>query len=156
MGDDGIAAELAEAPATVLAACACTSLRRAARLVTHRYDATLASSGLRLSQFTLLLACAVEEAATIGAIADRLDLDRTTLTRTLRRLSESDHVEIVRGADRRARRVSLTDHGRATLKRALPLWAAAERDLAAALGWDDLEGLMTSLRRLSAGGPGSG
>jgi hypothetical protein len=36
------------------APCACTTLRRAARAVTAAYDAALAPSGLRITQFSIL------------------------------------------------------------------------------------------------------
>jgi hypothetical protein len=48
-------AELAE----VAAGCACKHLRRTARAVTRLYDETLRPSGLRITQYTLLVAVAL-------------------------------------------------------------------------------------------------
>ena len=64
--------------------CSCFNLRRAARRVTQVYDHALAPSGLKATQFTLLV---VLEGADAGEgiamtrLAEKLGMDRTTLTR---------------------------------------------------------------------------
>src|SRR5919106_5809931 len=68
----------------VAAGCACRNLRRTARAVTQLYDQTLRPSGLRITQFTLLVAVAISEPVPITRLADALDLDRTTLARDLK------------------------------------------------------------------------
>ena len=78
-------AELAE----VAAGCACRNLRRTARAVTQLYDDTLRPSGLRITQFTLLVAVAISEPVPITRLADALDLDRTTLARDLKQIGRA-------------------------------------------------------------------
>jgi DNA-binding MarR family transcriptional regulator len=127
-------AELAE----VAAGCACRSLRRAARAVTQRYDEALRPAGLRITQYTLLVAVALSEPVRITRLADTLDLDRTTLARDLKPLTERRLVEVTAGDDRRTRVVRLTREGRAAIGRAYPLWQQAQAELVDGSPWPEL------------------
>jgi DNA-binding MarR family transcriptional regulator len=114
--------ELAE----VADGCACKQLRRSARVVTQLYDEALRPSGLRITQFTLLVGVAIGEPVPITRLADALSLDRTTLARDLRPLTDRGLVEIRTGDDRRTRMVRLTGQGRDALGQAYPLWQSAQ------------------------------
>ncbi len=139
---------LAERPAEVLAACLCTNLRKASRVATQRFDAALKTCGVTANQLALLLACAEPEGVTTAAISTALAVDRSTLTRTLRPLVESGL--IARDARARPHRYRLTELGRERVAEALPLWAAAERALAEALGWETTARLLADLGRVAA------
>ena len=147
---DALGLALAARCGDVLAACICTNLRMAARVATQRFDRTLEPCGLRAAQLSLLLACAASGDGTAADIAERLSIDRTTLSRTLRALAQRGLLEIDRAPNRRARRITVTDHGRAALSAALTLWAAAERSTAEQLGWDELGRLLPLLTRITA------
>jgi DNA-binding MarR family transcriptional regulator len=105
--------------------CACLQARRRARMLTRAYDEILAPSGIKITQLGLL-SCLLEEPVLIGALADELDLDRTTLTRNLVPLEKQGLIAIVVGKDARSRSVSITTNGKLALKRALPLWQKAQ------------------------------
>jgi DNA-binding MarR family transcriptional regulator len=128
--------ELAE----VAANCACKNLRRSARAVTQLYDDTLRPSGLRITQFTLLVAVALREPVQVTQLADTLALDRTTLARDLGPLTERDLVEVTAGEDRRTRVVRLTRQGREAIARAYPLWRQAQARLMEQSPWPVLAG----------------
>ena len=76
--------ELRAGCAEVRAGCACSGLRRAAREITQRYERALAPSGVKATQFPILVALGEGEAIPIVPLAEGLALDRTTLTRNLR------------------------------------------------------------------------
>jgi DNA-binding MarR family transcriptional regulator len=121
--------------------CACANLRRAERVVTRYYDAVLRPSGLHVTQFTLLQA--LNEAAEISQkrLAELLEIDSTTLTRTLAPLRLKGWLHSAAGADRRELRLSLTAAGKREYKRALPYWQSAQKGLEQALGkenWNHL------------------
>jgi len=63
---------------------------------------------------------------TITQLAEQMVMDRTTLTRDLRLLEDRGLVEISPGTDRRTRVVKITNAGRRTLAKALPLWEQAQ------------------------------
>ena len=139
-------AELAE----VAAGCACRNLRRTARAVTQLYDKTLRPSGLRITQFTLLVAVGLNEPVPITRLADALDLDRTTLARDLKPLTERGLVQIAAGEDRRMRVVRLTSQGRQAVGRAYPLWQRAQARIVEGSGPDRWQAVASGLEEVAA------
>ncbi len=127
------------------AACACFNLRKAARAVTQLFDDTLQPSGLRGTQFPILAVVSLAGPETIGRLAERLVMDRTTLTRDLKPLEREGLVEIVPGEDRRTRTVTLTKRGHEALGRALPLWKKAQARIVEDLGEERLRSLLADL-----------
>jgi DNA-binding MarR family transcriptional regulator len=143
--------------------CTCLALRRATRRVTQIYDAHMKPLGLRITQFAVLgqLAGAPDAAAaqlsatspgamSITALARRLGLDRSTLGRNLRPLIKAGLVVMEGGADRRAHTLALTDAGRATLEKAIPLWREAQRHVSEKLGRDKVRALRATLDETTA------
>jgi DNA-binding MarR family transcriptional regulator len=107
-------------------ACACANFRKASRVITQFYDAALRPSGLRATQYTLMVPVALMGSPTITQLAEEIVIDRTTLARDLKVLEGKGLVEISPGSDRRTRVVEITDAGRRTLAEALPLWEQAQ------------------------------
>lgn len=131
--------------------CSCAMLRRAARRVTQRYDRALEPAGLRLTQYSILANLDAHGAMSITALAERLGMDRTTLSRTLRPLEGGGLVRLQGGADRRAREVALTAGGAGRLAAARPLWQEAERAFRRELGPADSATLRQLLARAAGG-----
>ena len=135
--------------------CHCANLRRAARAVSRYYDAHLAPSGLTVAQYSLLRTLSRLEPATAGELGAALALDRTTLVRNLRPLTERNYVAEAGEAgrrDRRAKPLTLTPAGRDALDVAEPLWRQAQDGVAEALGSDALAALLggaAALERLA-------
>src|SRR5260370_24218642 len=109
---------------TMTRLCMCASVRRASQALTNLYDATLAPSGLRVMQSSLLAHLASVDEATLTRLAEMRVIDRTTLTRNLTPLERAGLVTVTAGVDRRTRVVRITDAGRAAMKRAFPYWRA--------------------------------
>jgi DNA-binding MarR family transcriptional regulator len=90
--------------------CNCLALREASRHVTQFYDQFLASSGLRTTQFSILIRLRLAGPMTINALAKRLVMDRTTLGRNILPLEREGLIEIIPGSvDRRSKVVHLTE-----------------------------------------------
>jgi DNA-binding MarR family transcriptional regulator len=136
--------------AVVSLPCACASLRRAARIVTQRYDHELRRSGMRATQFTLLQALARAKDISQGNLGDILGLDSTTLTRTLSLLRRKGWIRARKGEDRRQLRLSLTAKGAREYGRAWPYWRSAQEKLRKNLGEIDWTRLMNSTIRAAA------
>ena len=110
--------------------CSCFAVRRAARLITQHYDRQLRPTGLRATQFTLLVVLALEGPTPLGRLADRLGTERTTLTRNLRSMIARGLVEGEAGEDRRVQLLRVTPKGTAAAKAALPRWREAQGGVA--------------------------
>ncbi len=131
--------------------CAGINLRRASRAITQYYDRLLLeSSNLRATQIPLLVVLYLAGPQTINEIAERLDLDRTTLTRNLKPLERLDLLKIEPGADQRTRKVALTKTGVNRLLKALPVWEAAQAQVVGGLGEDGFRALLSQLSKITA------
>lgn len=125
--------------------CLAFAVRKAARVMTQIYDAALAPSGLKSTQFTVLNAVSVADDVGISRLAEMLVMDRTTLTRNLKPLVREGLVETGPGRDRRSRFVRLTARGRDRLEEALPLWRRAQEQARKRLGTSRVERLRRDL-----------
>lgn len=133
--------------------CACFNVRKAARVITQNFDEIMQPSGIRATQFTILVMIASSDAATLSELADKLVMDRTTLTRNLKPLQEQGLIKDMSGTDRRTRSINLTSKGRRVVLKALPLWKRAQTRMTRHLGeqrFADLLGELRSFERLSA------
>jgi DNA-binding MarR family transcriptional regulator len=102
--------------------CASFNFRRTARAITKLFDLALEGSGIRSTQFTILIGIAKTQPISIGALADTLTLDPTTLTRSLRPLQLDGFVSISERTAMRQRFLTLTAKGERQLATTLPLW----------------------------------
>lgn len=125
--------------------CANANLRRATRAVTQLYDQILAPCGLQITQFTLLVACAVRGSVPLTTLADALVMDRTTLARNLKPLERQGLIKISEGKDRRVRLVALKERGYVALTAALPLWQKAQTQVEEGFGRAHLKGFLQDL-----------
>src|SRR5271170_6604280 len=92
------------------AGCLCNATRKASRAVTSVYDRSLASHGIRISQFTILANLELRGDTPLGELARFLELDRTTLTRNLEPLEEKKWVRSRAAAkDSRSRILGVTE-----------------------------------------------
>lgn len=130
--------------------CHCTRLRRAAQRLTHVYDAALAGTGLKITQFSLLRAIEREGEPTLGRLSQATGLDRSTLGRDVRVLRRAGLVALGHGRDGRTTVVALTEAGRERVRAALPHWERAQGRLEEALGPESRSELETILGRVAA------
>jgi DNA-binding MarR family transcriptional regulator len=105
------------------------NIRRASRAITKIYDQALESSGLKVTQFSLLKNIDAYGPLNISALAKLLTLDRTTLVRNLKLLETADFIENTPSADPRERQVSITEHGRQAVNQALPHWKNVQQQI---------------------------
>ena len=113
--------------------CTAASVRRLARGVTSFYEQRMRPTGLKLSQYSVL-AHLSRQPQSLLHLARRLEMDRTTLTRSLRSLAANGWVTEVASGDARQRLLVLTAAGRRFRKKAHESWKAAQSALEKQLG----------------------
>ena len=116
----------------IAANCACFKLRSASRAVTRAYDKALQPLGIKATQFTLLNAIGITAPISISVLAEKLSMDRTTLTRNLRPLERRGLITSVSGHGRSVE-LALTEAGRALLEAGKPRWSEAQGNLVGTL-----------------------
>jgi DNA-binding MarR family transcriptional regulator len=122
--------------------CGCANLRRAARVITRLYDVALRPSGLGVAQFTLLQALNTAPGMSQKQLASLLEIDSTTLTRTLEPLRRAGWLRSTAGDDRREVHLALTAAGKRAYRRALPYWERMQDEFVRALGTESWNRLM--------------
>ena len=121
--------------------CTCSELRRAARAVTLLYDNAFRSSGLLSTQLGVLHVIYKSDSIRISHLAKELGMDRTTLTRNLSVLQRQGFIKISSGKDNRTRIVTITNKGRTTIAKAIPLWNDVQNKVKEQMGetlWNEL------------------
>lgn len=128
--------------------CICLHVQRAARAVARHFDQAFRHLELTNGQFSLLMSLNRPQPPSIGAVANLLAMDRTTLTAALKPLVRRRLVEIaIDPEDKRSRLLHLTSAGRKLLKAAVPIWKREHTALERQIGNSDR--LRTDLLALS-------
>jgi DNA-binding MarR family transcriptional regulator len=125
--------------------CTCGELRKAARAITLLYDNAFKSSGLLSTQFGVLQVIHNIDSIRISDLADKLGMDRTTLTRNLAVLEREGFIKISQGKDHRTRIVTATQKGRSAVTKVLPLWNEVQRKVKKQMGESSWHELMQNL-----------
>jgi DNA-binding MarR family transcriptional regulator len=129
--------------------CACTSVRKAARVLARAYDAAMAGSGLNITQLAVMRAVRRHPREPLTRVAEDLAMDRTSLYRALAALARQHWVSLDNGPDGRTRTAAITARGEAALQSADPGWAQTQRRLVQRFGLDEWRRLTAELRRLA-------
>jgi DNA-binding MarR family transcriptional regulator len=133
--------------------CTGMRVRQVSRLLTRIYDECLRPLGIQESQLSVLVAVAMfgENGATMGALARKLVMDRTTLTRNVVPLEKGGYLRVARSAnDARARVILLTRAGERLIQSAHPLWEEAQARIRRTLGDARFEALRSQLSEVIA------
>jgi len=127
-------------------ACTGARLRRLTRRVTAHYEHHLRAMGLKLSQYSLLVHLS-ERPESMNALAARMEIDRTTLSRNLQPLLDRGLVSETSGSDGRQRLFLLSASGARLRSAARKQWRQAQVALEQHLGRDFVANLHTQLEQ---------
>lgn len=114
--------------------CTNLKLRQLSRAVTRHYDAYVARTGLKNTQYSLLSHVVLLGPIQPVELARRMKLDASTLTRNLQPLLAQGWLEMGPGADGRSRTIAATEAGRAKRAEAQRAWKQAQLALNTQLG----------------------
>lgn len=120
-------ASISDIAETTASACLATRVRQLSRIITRVYDDAMRPLGITASQYTLLAQLAQRDAITAVEIGHELDIEKSTLSRNLKRLLALGHINMDPPAGRRGRGLHLTPKGQAILKDAFPIWQDAQK-----------------------------
>ena len=133
-----------------LTECSCNMIRKSARKITQFYENSLREAGTKPTQFSILAALANTGPIQLTQLADRLLLERTSLTRNLNVLERNGWVQLQTGIeDSRQRVVSLSKKGYEQLDHAIPHWKKAQKAIANEMGQDTITRLRKTLSEMT-------
>jgi len=136
--------------------CSCLRARRAARQLSRLYDKELEPVGLTVNQMGLLAklfgaSLHSDNGLPIGALAERMGMHFSTLTRDLKPLIQKRFIaKAAASDDRRIRTVFITKKGQAKLREAVPAWRRAQDHVQGVLGYEVMLSLNALLDLTSA------
>jgi DNA-binding MarR family transcriptional regulator len=134
--------------------CSSQKLRQLSRRVSQHFDRIVGSTGLKTTQYSLLSNIAQLGPIRPGELAERMEMDASTLTRNLQPLVTHGWVEVGAGTDARSRFVTLTDSGREKRASAQREWKRAQLAFNERLGEDRVSRLHALIDEcLAAMGP---
>ncbi len=118
----------------------CTSFKakQFSRLIARQFDAELAASGLKTSQYSLLTHILKRGPLNLSDLAQRMGLSVAALSRNLKPLEVQGWVERVPGVDTRARIVSITEAGVMKQEQTHALWELGQQRVNALIGIDEV------------------
>ena len=114
--------------------CTNLKLRQLSRAVTRHYDAYVARTGLKNTQYSLLSFVYKLGPLRPVDLAREMKIEASTLTRNLKPLVAAGWLAVGPGVDGRSRIVSITDEGREKRQEAQRRWRAAQETVNATLG----------------------
>ncbi len=123
--------------------------RMVSRVITAVFDDAFSDVGLKSSQFSVLNRVARQEEIVPSELAKVLHMDESTVSRNVERMCARGWLRLESGdGDRRSHRITLTDKGKALLRKAYPAWEKAQAEVARRLGPDGVAALRSVVRKL--------
>ncbi len=120
------------------------------RLISGIYDDAMSGVGLKVSQFTVLVAVVNREGARPSELAKVLAMDESTLSRNVERMCARGWLRLEPDTDRRSHRIEMTEKGMALIRKAYPAWQNAQAKVKSSLGADGVAALQSVVRKLRA------
>jgi DNA-binding MarR family transcriptional regulator len=125
--------------------CYCITFRKATRALTAYYDRILLSSGVTITQYSLLINLFKTAPCTVTTLAKSMKLERTTLIRNIKPLIEAGLIQDLSEERERDRQLTVTKSGLVTLEAAQKLWEKAQAGFKKHIGEKELEKLMNTI-----------
>lgn len=119
---------------TIAANCLAARIRLLHRTVTSIFDEALRPLGLTDAQLTILVVTAKAGPISPGAVARRLNMEKSTISRNVARMDKNGWLSIASEGTGREQQLTLSASGRALLVKALPVWSEAQSRTTSVLG----------------------
>lgn len=113
--------------------CLSFCVRKASRVMTAYYDELLADTGLKSTQISILVMLASTGPVGMTQLAERLNLEQSTLSRNLKPLEKGGYIGTRQAQQGRGKEAFLTELGLRMVEKAVPRWEEAQKAALSAL-----------------------
>jgi DNA-binding MarR family transcriptional regulator len=127
--------------------CPCFHLHKCSRAITQAMNTALASTGLSVNQFVVLVAISSEGDVQMSKLANKLVMENSTLSRNIAVLEREGYVSAVSLRPRKV--VTLSKKGADALKDSVSVWEEAKKDIVDTLGEDGMREMLQGLNALT-------
>lgn len=133
----------------ILQACACVNLRSVSGSITQLYNKLLEPTGLKITQYYMLINIIRYPAVSISNLGEIMSLDQTTVSRNLNILKDLNYVNITTDKhDSRTKFISITDKGLKKLNDATPIWMQVQHAIESNIGREEYENFLKNVVKL--------
>jgi DNA-binding MarR family transcriptional regulator len=128
--------------------CIASRVRQLNRVMTALYDEALRGKGLTMNQLNVLVFVSMHGSPTAGALARYLQMDASTVSRTIERMRKDGLLLIREGQDARTKELRLSDKGEEMIIKAMPSWRKAQKQAQKLLGTFRAGAIASAVRTL--------
>lgn len=129
--------------------CLVLNTQMAARAITRNADRRFRPFGITAAQFNILGMLEKNPGRSISSMAQKLAMERTTLSRNLALLDRRGLAEALPDEDVTARIYAITPAGKAVFDAALPEWRQSQSELREAFGEQGFVEIIGKLRDIA-------
>ncbi len=119
---------------TIASECLAVRIRLLNRTVTNIFDQALRPLGVKVSQLNVLMVVAKLGPVSPGAVARRLNMEKSTVSRNVDRMRTRGWLKVSEGDSGRKQILELGSAGRKLIEESVPLWKKAQAQTEAVLG----------------------
>lgn len=130
----------------VASQCLAGRVRRLNRVITNLYDRALQPYGITVNQANVLVSLLAQGAASPGELGARLQMEKSTISRTLDRMKTSGWIAVIGTGPRQS--VGITDSGKQLMLDTHEAWQNAQMSARELLGDDAFLSLLKTVDRL--------
>ena len=145
--------EIKDIAATVSNKCVANQVRQLNRSLSRIYDEQLRPHGMKISQFTILVAIANLGEVTPQTISSTLSLEKSTLSRSLERLVQKGWLVANYSHKNRIQTVTVTEAGKRQIVEASQSWSKAQKQVQQLIEQNQLATLFAINRSLNNANP---
>jgi len=128
--------------------CLAGKARRLSRVITGIYDRALMPFGIKINQASILVFLSITGEASPGDIGNRLQMEKSTVSRNVDRMRKSGWIEIVERGGRAGQLLRITPAGQKLLVDSHPSWLQAQEKAHALLGAEGADSLRLLAERI--------
>ena len=118
------------------------------RSFTKRLNEELKEVGLYYSQWSIVYYLKHRGPATLVGISHHLDVEKPTVSRTVKRLADQQLIEEVPSEDRRERMIQLSEKGMEVYEKAIKIVSSFEKSLIQGLPEEDIDTAFRTIQSL--------
>ena len=125
--------------------CVNQNIKKFSRTIGLVYNRKLSALNITINQFAILSYIAYYEKITLGLLAGKLVMDRTTLSKNLKPMFRENYICLSILDDKRKKNLSLTKKGLGVLEDSISLWEEAQNEIYKKYGKTEIHNLVKIL-----------
>ena len=137
--------DVQQVAAEIAGNCLAMRIRHLNRSLTSIYDDAFRPLGITASQVNVLVAVVTQGSPSPGELGNILNIEKSTLSRSLKLMRTAGWIEINAPATGRTHEIEASQKGKKLLLKVLPIWREAQNEASDLLGGDGSE----TLRKVS-------